>query len=114
MEEATVTCVAAHEIAAELGVSASEVGKTIDLLEHRIVECQLGLFGYAPDRKIVKPADVVADDLRYELQRFGADGSVTCATAWRVADSLGLPRMSVAAACETLGIKIKVCQLGAF
>jgi hypothetical protein len=114
MEEGTITCVAAHEIAADLSATASEVGKTIDLLECRIVECQLGLFGYSPEKKIVKAADVVPEDLRDELLRSGADGRISCATAWKIADSLGHPRMTAAEACEALGIKIKICQLGAF
>lgn len=113
-EEGTVACVAAHEIAGDLGVAPSEVGKTIDLLEYRIVGCQLGLFGYSPQRKIVEPADVVSEELRHELGRAAPDGRISCASVWAIADAQGQPRMTVAAACETLSVKIKNCQLGAF
>jgi hypothetical protein len=113
-EEGTVACVAAHEIAGDLGVAPSEVGKTVDLLEYRIVGCQLGLFGYSPQRKIVEPADAVSEELRHELGRAAPDGRISCASVWAIADAQGLPRMSVAAACETLSVKIKNCQLGAF
>jgi hypothetical protein len=109
-----VTCAVAHSIAQTLGVAPLEVGKTIDLLEYRIIECQLGLFGYAPVRKIVEPAPTVSDDLRGQLERFAREGEIGCASAWQVADGMGLPRMAVSAACESLGIKIKRCQLGAF
>jgi hypothetical protein len=48
-------CAVAHKIAADLNVSPAEVGKTADLLEMMLVKCQLGLFGYMPEKKIVKP-----------------------------------------------------------
>jgi hypothetical protein len=37
-----------------------------------------------------------------------------CSAAWVIAEKLNIPRMKVSAACETLQIKIKPCQLGAF
>ena len=109
-----VTCAAAEEIAGILRVALSEVGKTIDLLEYRINECQLGLFGYEPGGKVVEPAETVSDELRSELERFAGSGEISCASAWGIADRLGLQRMVVAAACELLRIKIRRCQLGAF
>ena len=42
-------CAAALEIARELKVAPLEVGKTADLLDVAIIECQLGLFGYRPN-----------------------------------------------------------------
>lgn len=38
-------CPAAFQIAKELNVSLSEVGKAVDNLNIRISDCQLGLFG---------------------------------------------------------------------
>jgi hypothetical protein len=113
-EGGRVTCAAAEEIAGSLSVALPEVGKTIDLLEYRIIECQLGLFGYEPRGKAVEPAETVSDGLRAELDRFAGSGEISCASAWGIADRLGLQRMAVAAACELLRIKIRRCQLGAF
>jgi len=109
-----VSCTAAHELAAAFEVAPAEVGKTADLLELRIVECQMGLFGYSPEKRIVKPADEVSDQLRDSLQRYAADGRISCATCWKIADDLALEKMAVSSACERLGIKVKHCQLGAF
>ena len=53
MEE--LACAVAFDIADELGVSPRQVGKTADLMEYRLVKCQLGLFGYKPEKAIVKP-----------------------------------------------------------
>ena len=113
-EDGRVTCVAAHEVAGILSVAPAEVGKAIDLREYRIIECQLGLFGYEPRKKVVQPAETLSDPVREQLDRLAKGGEISCASAWGIADGLGLPRMSVASACELLGIKIRRCQLGAF
>ena len=95
-------------------MSPSEIGKTADLLEYRITRCQLGLFGYSPHKKIVEAAKNASAEVREQLSRFGADGTISCAACWKVADTLGRERMEVAAVCELLELKIEPCQLGAF
>ena len=109
-----VTCTAAHEIATAFQVAPSEVGKTADLLEFRIVECQMGLFGYAPEKRIVKAPEHIDQPLREQLERYASNGRINCATCWKIAADLGLKKMAVSSACEGLGIKVKNCQLGAF
>lgn len=113
-DQGRVTCEDAHATAAELGLSPAEVGKTADLLEYRIVRCQLGLFGYAPEKSVVRPLDQVPAALHDRLRQGGVDGMVGCLTCWEIAQELGLEKMTVSAACETLGMKISQCQLGAF
>lgn len=112
--EGRLTCVAAHDAAALLGVSPSEIGKTADLLEYRVVECQLGLFGYSPEKRIVKPAVSMSEALRSRLQDVSSDGRISCIACWDMADELGIERRAVADGCELLGIKVENCQLGAF
>jgi hypothetical protein len=34
--------------------------------------------------------------------------------SWEIASRLGIQKLDVASACETMGVKIKPCQLGAF
>jgi hypothetical protein len=113
-ENDRITCGAAHEIAARLDVAPMEVGKAIDLLEYRIVKCQMGLFGYSPEKKIVKPAGAVSRKLESRLRDAVHEGKVGCATCWEIARELGIGKMDVSAACEGLEIKISPCQLGAF
>ena len=112
--EEQMTCAAAHDLAAELAVDPSEVGKTLDLLDLRITECQMGLFGYKPAKKIVQPADTVSEGLRSRLEAATSADKITCASCWELAAQLGLDKMQVAAACEKLDLKIGPCQLGAF
>ncbi len=113
-ENGMVACPDAHRIARQFHVSPAEVGTVIDLLEKRISKCQLGLFGYSPQRKILKPAESVAPELAEALQRRAADGRVSCKDCWETAAAFGMQRMAVAAACEFLGLRIRPCQLGAF
>jgi hypothetical protein len=112
--EGKVTCSAAHRVAQILRVPAAEVGKTADLLEFRVIECQMGLFGYSPEKRIVKPMENVSGDLLARVEAAAPAGKITCATCWKIARDLGLGKMEVSAACEGLGLKVKDCQIGAF
>jgi len=108
-------CAEAEAIGAELSVPLSEVGRTLDLMEIRISRCQLGLFGYdTPGGRAVKPAEKVAPTLEEKIRGRLADGRLPCKAAWEIAAGLSVPRMNVSSACETLGIRIRPCQLGAF
>jgi len=109
-----ISCVAAHKIAADLGVPPKEIGVGIDLLELRIVKCQLGLYGYQPEKKVVKPAETVSEALEGAITESLIEGRLSCAAAWDIAKRLGLAKMDVSSACETLKIKMVSCQLGAF
>jgi hypothetical protein len=113
-KENNVACLAAEEIAGRKAVALGEVGVAFDLLNINIIECQLGLFGYSPQKKIVQPAKEIASDLKQAINNAMSDGRLPCAAVWAIAKQLNLPRMKVSAACETLKIKIKPCQLGAF
>ena len=114
IKDDTVTCAAAHKISQTLGVSPPEVGVAIDLMEARLTRCQLGLFGYTPVSRIIKPADAVAPDLEEAIRGALIDGRISCLASWEIARRFGIARMDVACACEALRIKISSCQLGAF
>ena len=45
-----ISCAAAHTIAGALNVAPKQVGTAIDLMEARIQKCQMGLFGYQPQK----------------------------------------------------------------
>ena len=114
-EKLAITCEKAHAVAADLGVSPKEVGTAIDLQEGRIHKCQLGLFGYGNKGKTVKAAGSISPGVQTAIEKAqDLDRCLTCVEAWRIADGLSLPRLTVAGACEALGVKIVTCQLGAF
>jgi hypothetical protein len=112
--DGTLSCAAAHRIATDVGIHPSEVGKTMDLMEFRIVKCQLGLFGYSPSKKIVEPADSVPLELADALKAALVDDRLPCKSAWRIAERFGITRMAAAAACEKMNLRVSPCQLGAF
>ncbi|MDJ0913858.1 MAG: hypothetical protein QNI95_09830 [Desulfobacterales bacterium] len=109
-----IACAAAFQIVQDLNLAPSEVGQAIDLLETRIEKCQLGLFGYTPQKKKVVPAANIAPELESEISASVSRERITCFQAWAIAEKLALKKMDVAAACEKLNIKISACQLGAF
>jgi hypothetical protein len=109
-----IKCSAAEEIAGSRHVALSAVGMAIDLLNINLIECQLGLFGYHPEKKIVQPAKEITPALKEEIEKSLVSGRLSCVAAWEIARNLNLPRMRVSAACEFLQIKVRPCQLGAF
>ena len=111
-----ITCGAAHATARDLKVSPGEVGAAIDLLEARIVQCQLGLFGEGGRQTgnlDGAPADV-ADSLQQAIRAALVQGRLSCSAAWKIAESLHIAKNKVKDACDRLNIKISICQLGTF
>jgi hypothetical protein len=107
-------CAAAFALAHGLKVPAEEIGFTADSLEVRIVKCQLGLFGYRPEKRIVKPAATVSSALKQAIREALIKDRLPCKAAWEIAERLSLSKMEVSAACETMKVKISPCQLGTF
>jgi hypothetical protein len=112
-----LACAMGEKISKELKVDISEVGITADLLEMKIKKCQLGLFGWgkkANHGKDIQAAKSVSVEMKKALQAVAENGAVTCAALWAIADHLGIERKEVSTACDTLGLKIRACQLGTF
>jgi hypothetical protein len=109
-----VPCAAAFEIAKALRIPPYDVGKTADLMNFKLTKCQLGLFGYQPQKKIVKPQESIEENLKEAISQSLSQGKLSCKSAWDIASRFNIRKMAVSSACETMGIKIKDCQLGAF
>jgi hypothetical protein len=112
-----LACAMAEKITKELKVAMAQVGKTADLLEIKVKECQLGLFGWGDKPghgKDIRAADSVSVEIKSAIEKAAVNGRVACAALWAIADQLSVKRKAVSAACEALGLKIRPCQLGAF
>ncbi len=109
-----IICASAEKIADKERVTMQEVGVTLDLMGIQISKCQLGLFGYSPEKMAVKPAKRVPGDLERAINSALINNRLPCAAAWNIAERFGISRMEVSSACEALKIKVKPCQLGAF
>ncbi|MBW2544167.1 MAG: hypothetical protein JRD43_01580 [Deltaproteobacteria bacterium] len=114
IKDGHITCAAIHKIAGDLKVIPAEVGVAVDLMEARLSRCQMGLFGYTPDRRIVEPASEVSPELEAAIRKSLVDGRITCLSCWGIAEEFGITKMDVASACETLQLRIFSCQIGAF
>jgi hypothetical protein len=112
--EGGLFCAIAFKIAKDLSVSPTDVGRNADLLELPILKCQLGLFGYPPPGKVVKPAESVAPDLEKAIRKELVNGRISCSSVFSLSAKYNLPKMVVSSACEKIGVKINSCQLGAF
>jgi hypothetical protein len=113
--EGKVSCPEAFRIAEEMDIEPSAVGRALDLLEMKITQCQLGLFGHERGRHlIVEPAETVSLELEKALRADLVNGRLPCAAAWEIAKRFGLPKIGITAACEKLHIRMGQCQLGTF
>ncbi|MCG6535736.1 MAG: hypothetical protein L7F78_13820, partial [Syntrophales bacterium LBB04] len=85
--------------------------------EIKIKECQLGLFGWGDKPhhgKDIRATNSVPVEIKSTIEKAAVNSTVACATLWRIADQLGVKRKVVSAACDTLRLKIRPCQLGTF
>lgn len=113
-QQGQITCFDAHRAAKDLGVSPSQIGVQTDLLELRISQCQLGLFGYSPEKKKLDPELKMSNQLNQALDDASEDGRISCSRGWEIARALKCSRLELGSACEIKSIRIKPCQLGAF
>jgi hypothetical protein len=112
--EQELPCAVAFDVAKHLGVVPMDVGRTADLMELRLVKCQLGLFGYGSRKSIVKGAKSVSPALEKTIREALINDRLPCKRAWEIADTLGSHKVKISTACDALGIKLGPCQLGAF
>ncbi len=113
-EDGQITCSAAHRAANELGVSLLQIGIQTDLVEFRISKCQLGLFGYSPEKKKLDPELKISSQLHQALDDASEEGRISCTRCWEIAKNLKCSKLELGSACEIKEIRIKPCQLGAF
>ena len=112
--EGKLSCGAAFRIAEELALNPLKVGEMADALGVRLYHCQLGLFGYDGEERIVHPAEELSPELEQAIREGLIVGRLPCAVAWAIANRFDLPKTHVANAAERLGIRIGQCQIGAF
>jgi hypothetical protein len=112
--EGKLSCGAAFRIADELEINPLRVGESANALGIRLYHCQLGLFGYDGEERIVHPAEELSPELEQAIHEGLVVGRLPCAVAWAIANRFDLPKTHVANAAERLDIRIGQCQLGAF
>jgi hypothetical protein len=109
-----IPCALAFEIARVLGMTTMEVGQTADLMNIAVVKCQLGLFGYQPENKIIKAEDTSNRALKEAIVESAENNRLSCESAWQIAKQFNINKLAVGNISQANGIQIKTCQLGAF
>jgi hypothetical protein len=113
-DNSNLSCAAAHKLAKELNISPLEIGIQTDLMEFRITHCQLGLFGYQPEKKRIDPSIDIPAELEDRIDSADDNGRIPCETCWQIAEDLKIKKLDLGSSCEKKGVRIKPCQLGAF
>jgi hypothetical protein len=67
-----------------------------------------------PTYKILKPMASMPEPLEQAITTAARDGRISCAKLWKIAEQFGISRHQVGNAADTLGLKVKPCQLGCF
>ncbi len=113
-DNGAITCASAHKISKALNLPPAEIGIQIDLLDFKITECQLGLFGYSNGEKKINPEIELSYDLDDRLEKASSNGKISCLSCWDIAGDLKMKRLDMGSACEKKNIRIRPCQLGSF
>jgi len=109
-----ISCAEAHSIAAELNADPDDVGTAIDLLEVRIIKCQLGLFGHGKEKNILALPDKIDPEIEPAILSSLVNDRLSCYAAWEIAKRFDVSKAIISAVCEKMKVKISPCQLGAF
>jgi hypothetical protein len=114
-----LACEDAHRLAQAAGVTPGAFAQAISThTAVRFYRCQLGLFGYGAKSegrsKIVQPARFVPDEISADVLAAADDGQIPCADVWRIAAAHSYPRLGMGNIVESMGLRVKPCQLGCF
>ena len=114
--EGRLSCARAFELVETLALEPAAVGREATALGIRITHCQLGLFVSSAVGKgpIVKAALETSVEEREAICARLVEGKLPCRAAWEAASRTGRPRLALADAAESLGIRVSLCQLGCF
>ena len=113
-DEGRLSCARARGVAKRLGVVPEEVGDAADRLGMRIVDCQLGCFGFKKATHEDLDSVHVPEDLAEAITTSLVDGYLHCTVAFEVARKLKATPKQVGDAATKLQVRISKCQLGCF
>lgn len=113
-ENGYLSCAVAFKLADQIGLSSGEIGHYADALDLRLTKCRIGLFGHGKGVKLVKKLESVDAVLESRVKEFLNNGRVNCEYVLKIADEFKISPVKVGSVCQTKGIKIKNCCLGAF
>ena len=114
LHDGYVACPAGWQIARDAGVSRLDVGAMIDKLGIRVTDCQLGCFKVSKTASTSAAVEPCSDEAARRIEILKEKGELTCSRVVALALELQVKPMSLAAAANVKGYKIRHCQLGCF
>ena len=114
LKDGYVPCPYAWKIAKDTGVSRLDVGAMIDRLGIRVTDCQLGCFKVSKTSHNDSTPEPFSEEVASRVAALGKKDELTCSKAFVLTLELKTKPMSVAGAANSLGYKIRQCQLGCF
>ncbi len=110
----SISCTAAFKLSKLLDIPYLEVGFYADSLNLKLSKCRIGLFGHGKGVKLIKKLDTIDKNIEKRVDTFLDDERLSCENVLKIADEFKVSPVIVGSVCQTKGIKIKNCCLGAF
>ena len=114
LKDGYVACPSGWKIARDAGVTRLDVGAMIDKLGVRVTDCQLGCFKVSKTAYTGSMTEPFSDEAARRIEALGEKGELTCSNVFALARHLNVTPLSLAAAANVRGYKIRQCQLGCF
>jgi len=109
-----LSCAKAFMLAEKLGLNKSEAGYYADYLKLRLSKCQIGLFGHGEKGKLIRKIKSPDDKILEQINCLKEGDRLSCKNVFIIAKELNVSQTDVGSVCQTMGVKIKDCRLGAF
>ncbi len=126
-----LSCEEAYIVAEARGVNPQAVRQQADNLGIRISRCQLGLFGYAPEKgrpgfraageavrgsgqKTEEKMEPVPEKVATAVGDTCSNNEITCVELWELGRAHNVSRFDMGCLAESLELSVRRCQLGCF
>ncbi len=109
-----MSCPAVLKISEKLNISKSEAGYYVDYLGLRLAKCQIGLFGHGEKGKLIRMLEDPDENIKIQIESLLEGKSLSCENVFTIAKKQNVSQVTVGSVCQSIGVKIKKCQIGAF
>ena len=109
-----LSCANAFMLAEKLGLNKSEAGYYADYLTLRLAKCQIGLFGHGEKGKLIRKLESPDEKILEQVTCLKEGDRLSCENVFKIARDFKVSLTNVGSVCQTMGVKIKDCRLGAF
>jgi hypothetical protein len=109
-----IPCQKAWDIASRRRTTRNAIGKAMDELEIKVLDCQLGCFGSTKATHEELKGKKVGESISREIAASLEDGRLPCAVAHSIALKLKVTPREVGDTATMMSVKVSRCQLDCF